>query len=129
MHNRLLALLALLLVACAAPQPAATPTPAGPLPRITAVTPDTTSPGRYERLELTVALTATYDNPFDSLDVALSADFIAPSGATWSIPGFWDGRDTWRVRFTPSETGAWRYIVRHHNAMDGCRSQVGATRT
>jgi hypothetical protein len=103
-------------IATAAPTtaapPAATPTPDGPPPRIGAVTADRPSLGRYERIELTVELTATYDQPFDSQQVALSASFQAPSGRTWEVPGFWDGRDSWRVRFTPSETGAWRYIAR-----------------
>ena len=26
--------------------------------------------------------------------------------------GFWDGRDSWRIRFTPSEIGTWRYLAR-----------------
>jgi hypothetical protein len=92
--------------------PAVTPTPDGPPPRIGAVTADRASLGRYERIELTVDLTATYEQPFDSQQVALSASFLAPSGASWEVPGFWDGRDSWRVRFTPSETGTWRYTTR-----------------
>jgi Domain of unknown function (DUF5060) len=91
--------------------PAATSAPDGPPPRIGAITADRTSLGRYERIELTVELTATFKQPFDSQQVALSASFQAPSGAAWEVPGFWDGRDSWHVRFTPSETGTWRYIA------------------
>jgi len=43
--------------------------------------------------------------------VALSASFQPPSGAIRAVPGFWDGRDNWKVRFTPDEIGAWRYTV------------------
>lgn len=119
MHRRalplrpLLAALLPLLAACGAPAaPAATPTPAGPPPSIGAATPDRATLGRYERVELTVDLTATYENPLDSREVALSAVFTAPSGMVWDVPGFWDGKDAWRVRFTPSETGAWRYTAK-----------------
>ncbi len=122
-----------LLAACAAPATPATPTPAAPPPAATtaaiapaaavtptvagvppsvgAVTADRATLGRYERIELTAALTATYDNPYDQAQVALSASFQGPSGATREVPGFWDGRDKWKVRFTPDEIGAWRYTV------------------
>jgi hypothetical protein len=98
-------------LATSAPAPA-TVAPSGPAPRIGAISADRASLGRYERIELTVELTATFDQPYDSQQIALSASMEAPSGAVWEIPGFWDGRDSWRVRFTPSETGAWRYTVR-----------------
>jgi hypothetical protein len=95
----------------AAPTAAVTPTLAGSPPRVGAVVADRAMLGRYERIELTAALTATYDNPYDQAQVALSASFQAPSGAIRAAPGFWDGRYTWKVRFTPDEIGAWRYTV------------------
>jgi hypothetical protein len=93
------------------PTTAATPTAAGVPPRVGAIAADRATVGRYERIELTAALTATYDNPYDQAQVALSASFQAPSGATREVPGFWDGRDAWKVRFTPDQIGAWRYTV------------------
>src|SRR5689334_18059910 len=59
---------------------AATAAPTGPAPRIGAIRADRMSLGRYERIELTVALNATFDQPYDSRDIALSAGFRAPSG-------------------------------------------------
>jgi hypothetical protein len=106
--------------------PAATPTPDGPPPRIGAVIVDRASLGRYERIELTVELTATFEQPFDSQEVALSASFQAPSGAAWEVPGFWDGRDSWRVRFTPSEAGAWRYVARVRDRFGVAESSQGS---
>jgi hypothetical protein len=97
-------------VATSAPT-AAAPTVAGAPPRVGAITADRATLGRYERIELTAALTATYDNPYDQAQVALSASFQAPSGASREVPGFWDGRDAWKVRFTPDEVGAWHYTV------------------
>lgn len=43
---------------------------------------------QYQKLELRVDLSATYDNPFDPADVALDARVQAPSGNTLSVPGF-----------------------------------------
>ncbi len=28
-----------------------------------------------------------------------------------SVPGFWDGDESWRVRFTPSQVGDWEYSL------------------
>ena len=81
---------------------------------------------QYERLELKVALAATYDNPFDPDDVRLDALFTAPSGQKVSVPGFFavdhrreirDGAEVmvplaengWRVRFAPREIGKYRW--------------------
>lgn len=138
-YHRLIALL-ILLTACAAPAaaptpmavPASIPTAAGKPPIIGSVTSDKATLGLYERIELVVALTATYDNPFDSQQVALSARFRAPSGALWDVPGFWDGKDTWRVRFTPSEIGSWRYVASvrdQYGSADSAEAQfvVGAS--
>ncbi len=84
---------------------------------------------RYEKLELTVDLGATYDNPFDPDDVALDAVFISPTGKRFNVPGFFmlpyrreirmgheitipQGPGVWKVRFAPSETGNWTYFLR-----------------
>ena len=49
----------------------------------------------------------SYLNPF--IDVTLDAVFTGPDGRTWQIPGFYDGNQTWRVRFNPNQPGTWRY--------------------
>lgn len=53
-------------------------------------------------------------NPFT--DYRLQVEFAAPSGATYDVPGFFDGDgrggatgSVWRVRFTPDEVGQWSY--------------------
>jgi hypothetical protein len=50
-----------------------------------------------------------YPNPF--ADVHVQAVFQSPSGEHLSIPGFYDGDGTWRVRFCPNEPGEWRYQI------------------
>lgn len=42
-------------------------------------------------------------------DVELSVAFTSPSGRTLHAPAFWDGGQTWRIRFCPDETGDWRW--------------------
>lgn len=39
-------------------------------------------------------------------------EFTHESGRTVVIPGFWDGGDTWRVRFTATEPGCWAWRSR-----------------
>ncbi|MBN2476459.1 MAG: DUF4038 domain-containing protein [Pirellulales bacterium] len=39
----------------------------------------------------------------------LKAALTAPSGKTRQVDGFWDGGNTWRVRFMPDESGTWRF--------------------
>lgn len=98
---------------------------------IRTVTPNSTTVGLYQKLELTVDVAATYDNPYDPDDVALDAAFTAPSGKSISVPGFFmvkqrrevheghelmipEGNGTWQVRFAPTETGryTWRLTLR-----------------
>jgi len=88
-----------------------------PAPRILAVEPGSLEVARYGKLELAVTLEATYDNPYDVRQVDLTAVFTGPDGHEWAVLGFWDGEETWRVRFTPSVEGEWNYrlIVRSVN--------------
>jgi hypothetical protein len=118
--------LAIIFASCtpATPTPGPTPTESGvptptgstspipterPTPRILAVQPNSAEVARYEKLELTIALEAAYESPYDVRQVDLSATFSGPDGREWLVPGFWDGEAAWRVRFTPSATGEWRY--------------------
>ena len=93
------------------------------------VTPATARVPQYSKLELCVALDATYDNPFDPDDVQLDALFTTPSGRQCVVPGFFtvehrcevaDGVEVlipqqesgWRVRFTPQEIGRYQWQLR-----------------
>jgi len=57
--------------------------------------------------ELTFTSSKSYDNGFN--DVYLDVIFTHKSGAELKIPAFWDGENTWRVRFAPILTGNWTY--------------------
>ena len=89
--------------------PSATPTAALPAPAISAVKLDRAELPRYESLEMTVELQAQQVNPYDARLIRLDAVFSGPDGTKMAVPGFWDGKSSWRVRFTPSQVGAWNY--------------------
>lgn len=96
--------------------PSATPTIVRLVPQITGVELNLTEVPRYESIEMKVALQATYTNPYDAREVRLDAVFNGPDGAQMIVPGFWDGKDSWKVRFTPSRVGEWRYQVAVNDA-------------
>jgi hypothetical protein len=43
------------------------------------------------------------------LGVRFGARFTGPDGSVYEVPGFWDGGQTWRLRFAPTMPGAWSY--------------------
>jgi hypothetical protein len=49
------------------------------------------------------------DNPF--LDLVITAEFTGPSGRKITREAYWDGGDTYKVSFAPTERGAWTYIL------------------
>lgn len=63
----------------------------------------------WRPVEITLHAAHTYANPYTDVDV--SATFIGPRGQSLTMPGFWDGGDTWRVRFAPPAPGTWRYTT------------------
>ena len=89
--------------------PTTVPTAAQYLPTIRAVKLDQTEVPRYESLEMTVTLQTQYTNPYDARQVSLDGVFTGPDGMQMKVPGFWDGEQAWRVRFTPSQEGEWDY--------------------
>lgn len=44
-----------------------------------------------------------------SFDAPSSVHFTSPSGRLIPADSFWDGGDTWRVRFSPDELGQWTW--------------------
>lgn len=59
--------------------------------------------------EWSVRSTHGYRNPF--ADVKVDATFTDPDGRAYVMPAFYDGDDTWRVRFRPDEPGTWTYRI------------------
>jgi hypothetical protein len=42
-------------------------------------------------------------------ETEFAVEFTSPSGRQRTVPGFWDGGATWRVRFMPDAEGKWSY--------------------
>jgi len=59
--------------------------------------------------EITFESTVTYENAF--YDASMDVTFTAPDGTKMVMPGFWDGGNTWKVRFAPTQCGIWTYTV------------------
>ena len=115
-------------------------------PGISSVAKNQDSVGKYEKLELTVALTAAYENPYDPDQIDLSAEFTSPAGKVWKVNGFYgadqmatppapNGRGgrggvtltnfAWRIRFAANETGNWKYVVSAKDSTGTTRSSEG----
>ena len=62
---------------------------------------------QWGRFEVAFTNANSYANPYR--DVALEANFTRPDGSTVKFWGFYDGRQTWRLRFMPDQPGVWRY--------------------
>jgi hypothetical protein len=46
----------------------------------------------------------TAGNPFD---IELDGEFTGPDGIRLTVPGFYDGNGTWKIRFSPTRVGQW----------------------
>jgi hypothetical protein len=59
--------------------------------------------------EITLDVYGEYSNFYDQREVTLDVTFYGPEGVSMTVPGFWDGKESWRVRFTPWVEGEWTY--------------------
>jgi len=64
---------------------------------------------RYGIFDQSFTHSGSYSNPYT--DVTATATFIQPDGSSRSIPLFWDGGNTWKVRFSPDALGEWSWSV------------------
>ena len=86
----------------------------------------------YEKFEISFQLSGVWSNPFDPDQVAVDCVFYTPDGKTLTMPGFYfqdyrrthvNGREilipagepVWKVRFSPTTPGTYRYVLRMTN--------------
>ena len=86
--------------------------------------------GRFEKLELTVDLSATFDDPFDPHEIDVRARFTSPGRESVEVHGFFyqpyrnlndnddgtpllepAGEPCWKIRFAPTEVGSHTFRV------------------
>ncbi len=76
----------------------------------------------WNRVEIPLNAAVNYSTPYIDVD-DLIGTFISPTGISMTMPGFWDGGQTWKIRFAPTLVGIWTYKT---NARDvGLTNQTG----
>ena len=68
-------------------------------------------------------LSPSVNNP--GYDITFEATFTGPGNLTYTVPGFWDGGQTWRVRFNPVVPGSWSYTTTSSPIVAGLDGQSG----
>lgn len=103
--------------------------------------PASTQPAKFGRMEWTVNVEKTFDNPFDPDELAVDAEFVGPDGQKLRVPGFWTlafehhaegrrdrmtpvGQAHWAVRFCPAAAGTWIMRVVAKSKDDSGQSDV-----
>ncbi|MFN4146483.1 MAG: DUF5060 domain-containing protein [Runella sp.] len=64
---------------------------------------------RWSVYEIALTSTAVRPNPY--VETQLTATFVGPKGIKITVRGFWDGGQTFRIRFAPTEIGIWKYTT------------------
>jgi hypothetical protein len=65
--------------------------------------------GKWRVEEIAFISSVSYARPFN--ECSMMAVFTGPSGQTLTRPAFWDGGNTWKVRFAPTALGRWSYVT------------------
>lgn len=78
---------------------------------------------RWNRIDIDLRSSREYTHP--DTDVRIDAVFTGPDGAVIAIPGFWNGGDSWKVRFAPTDVGSWSYRVSSTDASNTGFQQSG----
>lgn len=71
----------------------------------------------WRAIELTLHSEIDYKDPFN--EVIVDAIFEGPKGLKMVRPAFWDGGNTWRVRFAPPQKGVWKLTTVSNKTNDG----------
>jgi hypothetical protein len=79
----------------------------------------------WRAAEITLTSSANYTDPL--FDNEIIATFYGPNNTVITRPGYWDGGDTWKVRFAPTLEGAWTYQISATDTNDtGLHNQTGS---
>ncbi len=77
--------------------------------------------------EIAVEAESDFSNAYTDLEV--TAAFTGPDGAPKTVRGFWDGGKSWKVRFTPTTQGEWKYAISSQPADAGLTREGTLTAT
>lgn len=87
------------------------------------------SASQWQEIELVFKAEQDYENPYT--DVEMHVEFSGPNGREIRRPAFWDGGNTWRVRFaSPSVNGEWNWkSISSVTADSGLHGRSGSIRS
>jgi hypothetical protein len=93
--------------------------------------------GQWEVFEMSMTARAAFANPYVEglpasgrplLQVTFSGVSGEAQGLRYSIGGFWDGGQTWKVRFAPPASGEWSYSSASSDAgLNGVKGKLRVT--
>ncbi len=84
---------------------------------------ETCSAKAWVMTELSFESNQSYADPFSDVEMDLQ---LCGNGRLYTIPAFWDGGNTWKVRLACPGAGTWSYRTRCTNAADsGLHGQTG----
>lgn len=105
------------------------------------IVPADTTVERYGKFELTIDLSAAYQNPYNYDEVAVAATFTAPDGRTKRVDGFYmeeyhldiktgdltalSNKGCFKVRFAPDQIGQWSYQISGRDSTGMLSSAIG----
>ena len=82
---------------------------------------------KWQPVDLDFKTTITWRfSPTDPFAIAFDAEVTGPDNITFTQPGFYDGMDTWKIRFAPNREGEWTIITRS-DVLELDRQQVTVT--
>ncbi len=84
-----------------------TTAPADPSP--VSITASVTTVPLWSVYEVAMNSATSYSNAYTG--VSVTATFTGPNGTTKYVKGFWDGGNSFRLRFTPTIRGVWTYSI------------------
>src|SRR5258708_5150916 len=82
---------------------------ADPIHRNDGQPPKTIIGQQWRVVEISFISIKSYAQPFE--DIELNANFTGPDGKTITRPAFWDGGNTWKIRFAPTAVGIWTMVT------------------
>jgi len=85
------------------------------------------SPRLYRVYEIALGANAPGTLPYLN-GPGVTATFTHASGTNFTVRGFWDGANIWRLRFAPTLPGTWNWVTTSTDAgLNGCASNFTAT--
>jgi len=115
----------------------------GQAPVFRTVKPNHSVVGQFDLFELTIDLTAVYNNPYDYEDITVNCVFTSPGGKKDTVDGFYmqgyamntsngslaaTGTGGFRVRYAPREVGRWQYRLSFTTRSGTVAGPVGSLR-